>query len=238
VLATVPGVLAHEFQHMIAFGRKGRLDLLWLSEGLAHGAEELVGRAFAERGDIPTSEAFLAPNYARARSYLLSPSSTSLTNEDSPGTLELRGAAFLFVEYLAGQYGRDILGRLTGAAALGAANVAAQTGRGWADVFTEFVLAAWASDAPELSGVATDPRLDFGEFDLRAALGNGAAYPLRPAPLAFADFTRSGTLPPASADYFRLTAQAGALSPFTLGLAGRWGGRLTGVPRLAVLRVN
>src|SRR5690606_6916213 len=31
VQRTVPGILAHEFQHMIHFGQKGSLDVLWLS---------------------------------------------------------------------------------------------------------------------------------------------------------------------------------------------------------------
>jgi hypothetical protein len=43
VRAAVPPVLAHEFQHMIHFARRGfSSDVLWLSEGLAHTAEDLV----------------------------------------------------------------------------------------------------------------------------------------------------------------------------------------------------
>lgn len=240
VLNTVPGVLAHEFQHMITFGRKGRLDLLWLSEGLAHMAEERVGRVFAERGDAATAAEFRRPNFTRARSYMLAPWRTSLTNEDSPGTLELRGAGWLFVQYLAAQYGGDdLLSRLTGATQLGAANVAAQTARGWDDVFTEFSVALWASGAPELAGVAYDPRLTFGSFDLRSAIAVGGTYPLRPEAIAFTDVTREGTQPQASPRHFLFTAQAGAVSPFTLSFAGRWGAPFeSGSPRLAVLRVR
>ncbi len=237
VLRTVPGVLAHEFQHMISFGRKGRLDLLWLSEGLAHMAEERVGRVFAERGDPVTALDFRRPNHIRARGYLAAPANTSLVDEDSPGTLELRGAAWLFVQYLNEHYGGDaLLGRLTGPPAFGAANVQAATGRAWETVFAEFALALWAAGAPELAGVTLDARLTFGSFDLRNTVSAGP-YPLRPATFDFGDLTRTGALPPAAAEYF--LARAAGSSPFTLSLAGQWGGPFArGTPRLAVLRVR
>jgi hypothetical protein len=240
VLRTVPGVLAHEFQHMISFGRKGRLDQLWLSEGLAHMAEELVGRVFQERGDATTAADFRNPNFSRARSYLGSPASTSLVDEESPGTLALRGAGWLFVEYIFQHYGgNELMNRLTGAAALGADNVQAQTNRPWEDVFSEFVVALWASGAPELAGVALEPHLTFGNFALRGLVGPVAGYPLRPQTFDFGDLTRSGKLLPGSGDYFLARAASGSITPFTLSLSGRFGGAFaTGSPRLAVLRVD
>jgi hypothetical protein len=240
VLRTVPGVLAHEFQHMINFGRKGRLDQLWLSEGLAHMAEELVGRVFAQRGNSTTAADFRNPNFSRARSYLSSPSATSLVDEESPGTLELRGAGWLFVQYIFEHYGgTDLMNRMTGAAALGADNVQAQTNRPWEDVFSEFAVALWAGGAPELEGVTLEPHLTFGNFSVRGFVGPVAGYPLRPQTFQFADITRSGKLLPATAEYFLASAVSGSASPFTLSLSGRFGGGFSsGSPRLAVMRVD
>ena len=240
VLRTVPGVLAHEFQHMINFGRKGRLDQLWLSEGLAHMAEELVGRVFAQRGDVATAADFRNPNFSRARTYLASPASTSLVDEESPGTLALRGVGWLFVEYIFQHYGgNDLMHRLTGAATLGADNVQAQTNRPWEDVFSEFAVALWASGASELLGVTLEPHLTFGDFALRGLVGPVAGYPLHPQTFDFGDLTRSGKLVPSAAEYFLARAASGSQSPFTLSLSGRFGGAFsTGSPRLAVLRVD
>lgn len=240
VLATVPGVLAHEFQHMIAFGRGGRLDLLWLSEGLAHMAEELVGREFAARGDTIIASDFRRPNYQRARSWLVAPWLTSLTGEDAPGTLELRGAAWLLILYLTEQYGGDaLLRQLTGAAELGAQNIAARTGRSWSDVLTEFAIALWAHDAPELSGADLDPRLTFGDFPLRFTLAPTiGSYPLRPNGIVPVDFTAIGSLPPATFRHLLLESHLSA-EPFTLGFTDRWGGPFRwGSPALTVLRVR
>jgi hypothetical protein len=115
VLRTVPGVLAHEFQHMINFaGKSQRLDVLWLSEALAHMAEELVGKVFLARGDAVTATDFRSANFVRARQYLDAPEFISLISEDSPGTLEMRGGAWLLLQYAMGLYGGDaLLGRLT-----------------------------------------------------------------------------------------------------------------------------
>jgi hypothetical protein len=145
VLRTVPGVLAHEFQHMINFYRKGgRLDVLWLSEGLAHAAEDIVGDEFLRRGDAVTATDFKRPNFVRTQFWLREPALTNLVTEDSPGTLEERGAEWLLVRYLAEHYGGDsLLGRLTGSTAIGADNVAAATGRPWPEILADFAVAVW-----------------------------------------------------------------------------------------------
>ncbi|MGH7504155.1 MAG: IPT/TIG domain-containing protein, partial [Longimicrobiales bacterium] len=151
VLSTVPGILAHEFQHMIHFGQKGNLDVLWLSEGLAHAAEDIVGRVFLARGDSDTALEFMRPNHLRANRYLGATGSTSLVGADSPGTLELRGGAWLLVDYLAAHYGGDaLLGRLTRTDRSGVANVTAETGQSWDRLLGDFALALWADGAPEL----------------------------------------------------------------------------------------
>src|SRR5690606_2216800 len=57
ILRTVPGVLAHELQHMVHFHERmmrrqaPRPEAVWLSEALAHMAEDLVADTLRARGD-------------------------------------------------------------------------------------------------------------------------------------------------------------------------------------------
>lgn len=244
VLRTVPGVLAHEFQHMINFARKNEsLDALWLSEGLAHAAEDIVGDVFLARADTANAIDFKLPNFVRGNRYLGAVSSTSMVSAATPGTLELRGGAWLFVKYIAGHFGgHDLLGRLTRSARTGAANVAAETGQAWSQLFSDFAIALWADGAPELQGVAVDPRLTFIDFDLRRVLGQfQGGFPLQPQVRGYQDFLVVDALPAAAAEHFLI--QTPALNPPALGLgfAGAFGGPFTGLNaagQIAILRVR
>jgi IPT/TIG domain len=241
VLRTVPAVLAHEFQHMINFARKGeRLDVLWLSEALAHAAEDVVGDVFAARGQTQTATDFHRPNFTRAQFYLQAPDEVAIVGEESPGTLEQRGGAWLLLKYAMMQYGgTTLLGTLTGSSATGATNLSGATGRAWNDLYSEFGVALWASNAPQLAGVAIDARYTFGSFDLRAAIGGlSGGFPLAPAVVPFQSFQLSGAYPAASNDYLMFesqSAQAGLNLAFT-GLRG--GAFATGSPQVTVLRVR
>src|SRR5690606_34437623 len=115
---------AHEFQHMIHWGRLGRLDDLWLSEALAHAAEDLVGDELLARADTPQAANFKLQNFVRAVTYLQDVSSTSVVSETPPGTLEMRGGAWLLLKHVAAHYGGpELLGRLTGSTRSGVANI-------------------------------------------------------------------------------------------------------------------
>src|SRR5690606_10072565 len=144
VLRTVPGILAHEFQHMIHFGEKGSLDVLWLSEGLAHTAEDIVGRIFEERGQPTLAAQFRNPNFGRGNRYLAAVGDVSIVGESSPGTLELRGGAWLFIEHLVGRYGEEILGKLTRTSLNAVENIETQTGESWDQLISDFAVALWA----------------------------------------------------------------------------------------------
>ena len=244
VLRTVPGVLAHEFQHMINFARKNEsLDALWLSEGLAHAAEDIVGDVFLARADTVSAIDFKLPNFVRGNRYLGAVSSTSMVSAATPGTLELRGGAWLFVKYIAGHFGgHDLLGRLTRSARSGAANVAAETGQAWSQLFSDFTIALWADGAPELQGVSVDPRLTFVDFDLRRVLGQfQGGFPLQAQVRGYQDFLVADALPAAASEHFLI--QTPALNPPALGLsfAGAFGGPFTGLNaagQIAILRVR
>ena len=249
VLRTVPGVLAHEFQHMINFHRKGgRLDVLWLSEGLAHAAEDLVGDEFFARGDPVAATDFKRPNFVRTQFWLREVAQTDLVTEDSPGSLEERGAAWLLVRYLIEHYGGTaLLGQLTGSTAIGADNVTSATGRTWLDLLSEFAVAVWADRAPELAGLTLAPRLTLGAFDLRAELGRLAGgFPLTvpvigaATPNTFPDLFLSQTLNGGAHDYFLLHAPALTPPRIHLAFTGLRGGPFApfGTPQLTLLRLR
>lgn len=241
VLRTVPGVLAHEFQHMISFARRnGSLNVVWLSEGLAHAAEDIVGEVFAARGDTQMAEDFRHSNFVRAQLYLRAIESTSRIDLESPGSLEMRGGAWLFVKYLTGQFGgASLLDRLTGSALNGAASVEAVAGRSWESIASDFAVALYADGAPELAAVSVDPRLSILDLDLRAAFSTlSGGFPALAPTVNFGDFLLSGTLASASQTYAILRAPPGS-TRFRLAYTGPRGAELaTGSAALSLLRLR
>ena len=144
VRATVPAILAHELQHMIHHNeriiRRGgqRADALWLSEGLAQMSEDLVGEELRRRGSLD-AEDFQTGNWRRANRFLSDPTDVSLIVVIGQGTLEERGAGWLFVRYLRDQAGSDaVLASLTQTTRTGIDNVEAVTGRDWEDLFSDW----------------------------------------------------------------------------------------------------
>ena len=207
VLRNVPGVLAHEYQHMINFSaRNGSLDALWLAEALAHAAEESVGAEFERRGDITRAASFRSPNYARAREYLRTTAHTSLLGIESPGSVEFRGGAWLFVHYLQQHYGGDALLRaLTASSDDGVANVTARTGQAWSTLLADFALACFAHGHPAFDNSALSARHTFGAFDLKQAANRTAAASAVVTNLVPPEFRRTGTLEAASHVYYETT---------------------------------
>jgi hypothetical protein len=239
VRAAVPPVLAHEFQHMIHFARRGfSSDVLWLSEGLAHTAEEIVGDVLHARGDIVGAVPFRNGNLDRAKRYLAAPTSTSLIGDESPGTLELRGAAWLFLKHLRGRYGgNDLLRRLTSTTRSSVANVTQETGQDWGTLVTDFGIALWLDGAPQLTA-PIDARYQFTGFDLRTFLGS---FPLTPPSLEWGDFTATANPASAAQAYYRLTTPSdGSGQQLNFVLAGQRGAPFSAGSgmRLSVVRVR
>ena len=206
VLQVVPPVLAHELQHMIHANyrvvQQGlRQEALWLSEGLAHHAEDLVGAVFEARGDVATAQRFRNSNFLRSAEYLDNPAAVSLLTNVSPGTLAERGAAWLFIKYIYGHYGAaEVLRRITRSSSSGVNAVTGATGAEWHHLFANWALAVYADDAPELAGAAVDPLHTIPDLDLRAELSR-FGFPLQPTGVPFDDFIIDGALPSSGARY-------------------------------------
>jgi hypothetical protein len=242
VLNTTMPVLAHEFQHMISFGARKMIDKLWLSEGLAHHAEDLVADEYRRRGDLQSANLYTLQNYSRARLFLRDSTYGSLLSEELPGSLEQRGAGWLLVKYLAGHYGGGTLLRTLSRSTLsGIENVSAATGQPWSGLLADWAVALWADDAPEFSGLQINTRHTLNNINLRQVMGAAqTSYPLRVTQLGFSDVLLAGSLAASTQRYALLDGTATPALPVNLAFTGPLGGAfaLTGVPQLTLLRIR
>ncbi len=213
VMDVIPAILAHEFQHMVGFGQRiltlggNEQEALWLSEGLAQMAEDVVGEAFLSRGETAKGVQYQSGNWTRAERYLRDPGDVSLIVKQGNGTLAERGGGWLFVRYLRAQQGSNaILGALTQTTRVGVANVVAATGRSWEDQLPEWSAALYLSG----TGVPADARLLFPDLDLRSTIEEVTnPYPLTPTELGAQDFQVLDRVWSSSADYFLVRPRAG-----------------------------
>jgi len=234
VLRVIPAILAHEFQHMVHFNervlKKGAsgTEALWLSEGMAQMAEELVARALEKSGLFIAAEDYRSGNRTRARKYLADPSAVSLIVATGQGSLEERGAGWLYTLFLWDTGGGDdVLGRLTRTSLTGAANVAAAMGRPWAAIFADWTAALYGD------GLGGRYPFEYPTVQLRELLREINAYPLAPESVGSADFIRSGSLWSSSARHYIVVPPASGFVALRLG--GAAGGN---APAEAALRIR
>ena len=247
----------HEFQHMISFNqhvliRGGSSEDTWLNEGLSHLAEELGGRAIPDEhcnGDCFTQ--FVAGDAGNAYRYLRDVEAHFLIEPGSSGgTLEERGANWLFVRWLADHFGADqnaLTRALVGTNRLGAANVAAVTGAPFAQLVPEWQLANYLDDLPGFA--PANPRLQYPSWNFRTTFGafNEQApgsyprpYPLVPDSTHTGAYSRQGTLRAGSGRHLRVI-QAPLAHPVTLHLtdaSSQTIGSSNAAPRIAIARIR
>jgi hypothetical protein len=225
-------VLIHELQHMISFNqhalvRNGQSEVTWLAESLSHFSEELGGRL------IPSSECvgftscrsqYMSGDLFNAYDYLGDTENVFLVHpSSSSGTLEERGAGYLFLRWLADQFGTDSLGTNTTRALVqtsqtGASNVVFATGAAFPTLVAEWQLAVYTDD---LSGFTpASPRLTYKSWGYRKVFLDNCcvtnapfakAFPMDPvmaSPSAF-PFLRTGTLRGGTGQHFQVTLPAG-----------------------------
>lgn len=160
----VPGILAHEFEHMISNGHRfvvlgggtnpAYIQETWLEEGMAHMAEDLNGMD--------------EQNIRRADLYLDSPALHSLLGNaelrpNAIDTLEQRGGIFLFLRYLADRYGEDILKSIVQSRNLGIGAVEAVTGASFHASINDYLACLYLSGR----GISDDPRYEYASLDIQ-----------------------------------------------------------------------
>ncbi|MEE9156216.1 MAG: Ig-like domain-containing protein [Gemmatimonadota bacterium] len=200
VLELLPGVTIHETQHAINFNWKviknGLLSLesLWLSEGEAHIAEEFGGDAVDAAGEIDLADDLYSSNFGRAAFYLMEPENFSLTSLSGEGELGERGAWWLFLRWIADQYGDFILRDINQSPLGGVANIEQQTGESFFRLFADWSVAVWADD---LNIPNLPERYEFPKWDLRSIIrvepsqGADPVYALQPTQMTFESFRGS-----------------------------------------------
>jgi hypothetical protein len=231
VMDDLKPTLIHELQHMISFNEKvfvrntRETEVTWLNEGLSHAAEELAGRLIPAT-ECPTAPScrslYISGDLENAYEYLEDTEAHFLVSaESSTGTLEERGSAWLFVRWLADQFGTDSLGlnvtrALVQTRLVGSANIEAVTGQPFSTLVAEWLPTTYLDD---LTGfAAASPRLRFTSWGFRTVFQNNCCVSGAPFPVVFptvppamsAPSSRSGTLRGGSGRLLLLSVPAGA----------------------------
>jgi hypothetical protein len=160
------GTVAHEFQHMINSGNRyispvvENFEATWLDEGLAHFAEEAVGRAkagFADNYsvgftdinnlDTTVTQAFFLQNFARAKYYVERPDTTGaiVSHAKAASNLASRGAEWALVRYVADWFNtggdpRTVTKKLVAGPDTGSVNLVKATGVPMDTILAHFVV--------------------------------------------------------------------------------------------------
>ncbi|HEX9893396.1 MAG TPA: hypothetical protein VGA78_05700, partial [Gemmatimonadales bacterium] len=231
-LVRLKPTLIHEFQHMISFNqhvlvRGGNVEETWLNEGLSHFAEELGGRLIPNEdcvGSPSCRSQYVSGDLLNAYDFMENTEAHFMVGPDnSTGTLEERGAVWLFTSWLTDQFGTDADGTnvtraLVQTNRMGATNVAAVTGVAFSTLIPEWMLAIYLDDLPGFT--PQSERLTFSAWGLRAVFEANCCTPTSPFAQAFpfspvnttgsSSFQRTGTLRGGSGRHFRATQAAGS----------------------------
>ena len=255
VVRTLQGTFAHELQHLISFNqhvlaRGGNTEETWLNEGLSHMAEELASRLFEARYPAPLGRSttvqlfpdsaapFIAPQLLNAYVYLNSTLQHSVTSYDGTGSVEERGATWLFLRWLGDQKGDAIFRQLVESPVTGVANVERTTGERFGALFGDFSLALVADSIPGVPRSAVPARQRFLSRNLRQLMAREAVvagftnpFPLPTYSLAVGGSLRSAMLPgtmmhalvrsDGTGTPLRLAFTTPALAPLAPALAGQ-----------------
>jgi hypothetical protein len=227
VTDNAPPTFVHEFQHMISFNqhvlvRDASDEETWLNEGLSHMAEEVAARFYENKYPAPpgrfsdTAALFISNDLSNTYEFLESTPTTSLTVFESTGTLAERGAAWLFLRWLADQRDSTIFGRLVQTNLTSVANVEAVAAEPFPVLFGDWAIALWTDSIPGHPRTSVPARNRFKSRNLRQIYAglNAVAptrfprvYPLIPRALAFGSTIQSSILP-GTMEHFLFTSPA------------------------------
>jgi hypothetical protein len=251
VKRVVPVTFAHELQHMVNFHqhvivRAGNSEQTWLNEAMSHMAEELAALHFEALGESERFTAFALGDLLNAFLYLSDTEAHYPLYTSGTGTLEERGASWLFLRWVSDQLGEGVLRRLSETSLVGAENLAAATGESLDGLLADWFLANYVSDHPNLSSVPD--RLRYSTWDFRSTYADLHAqdpslfdrpFPVDPIVFSGGSFDVSGLLGSGSGAYYRVIQMAGQRG-FTVELVDDVGDPLSGPakPRLNVIRIR
>jgi hypothetical protein len=219
VTRSIPGVFIHEFQHMISFyhhaiARGGEAEATWLNEGLSHIAEEMGSRLFEQRYPAPfgrstpsqlfpdSASGFISPQMLNAYIYLSNPGDHSVTTFAGSGSIEERGAAWLFLRWLGDQKGDQVFRQLVQTSQTGVANIEARAGEPFARLFGDFSVTLFTDSIVGLPRDVVAPRYRFASRNLRQLMAREATiagfpntFPVVPVRIPFAGYAEGPIIP-------------------------------------------
>jgi hypothetical protein len=230
VEGSAPPTFIHEFQHMISFNqhvlvRGGSDEETWLNEGLSHMAEEVTSRFYENKYPPPpgtgrlfsdTANIFISGDLSNSYRFLESTPTTSLTLFASTGTFEERGAAWLFLRWLADQRDSTIFARLVQTSLTSVANVENVAAESFPVLFGDWAIALWTDSIPGHPRTSVPARNRFKSRNLRVIYARlntvdpqqfPRPYPLVPRQLGFLSSLESSMFP-GSMEYFNLLSSA------------------------------
>lgn len=214
----LPGVLAHEYQHLTSFSQHvfrngGSTEESWLNECLSHFTEDITG--------------FGNENPSRVKLFLAQPATTPLIPPTSP-TLSERGGCYLFLRYLYEQSedGDAFISRLYQSRLTGVANLEmAFAGTDPAfDEFSEFASRWSLALALSETGVTDDPKYNYQARVTSSDTGNFTGVCIRcdtqdgrgtvlggPVMTAVNSYPASTTLSGTATQFYELANPSGAI---------------------------
>ena len=239
------GTVAHEFQHMINAGNRfvnnaNAFEATWLDEGLAHFAEDAVGRAQRGFGDLQTLtfsdllpsgcsacandfDAFFWNNLARLTYWMQKPDKFSPLSNMADTSLATRGADWAILRYAADNYSnsdpRAFTRKLAAGPDTGLKNFNAAT-----KVAVDTAVKDWLTSMFDGAHLPTpvaglNPKYSLRSYNLRSVMGPVARsllqnqtiiYPLTVTPVGSGSDNFSATNRSGTGTYYRLTVAAGA----------------------------
>ena len=220
-----PVTFIHEFQHMISFNqhtmlRGGLSESVWLNEGMSHLAEEIAADHFLALGDTSRFSNFAVANLINAYDYLTVPDGNGLIVTGGTGTLEQRGAAWLFLRWLVDHFGDDLPRRLTETNLVGVENVVAAVGEPLDKIVPEWFLANFVAgrqdttlftqmDGTRLSYRSWTLYRVFESFHSQSPARFQRPYPLVPVTLPVSSFDVAGVMWSGTGAYYSYDQPAG-----------------------------
>ncbi len=247
----VPVTFVHELQHMINFSqhvivRAGNSERTWLNEAMSHLSEELSALHFEAQGDETRFTRFAINNLFNAYEYLKDPEQYFLMYQVGSGTIEERGAAWLFLRWTVDKYGDDTLRRLSESSLVGTANVEMVIGDPMSAILADWFLSNYVSDNPRMAQIPE--RLSYESWDFWSLYPSLAEqdpdlferpFPIEPLEFSGGAFDVSGMMRSGSGAYF-LVRQAAGGQGFSVDLLDGSGNPLSGDagPRLSVIRLR
>ena len=182
----------------------------------------------------------MPPQFRNAYAYLQKSTTQSVTTFEGLGTLEERGAAWLFLRWLGDHKGDGIFRQLVQTSRTGIDNVADKAGEPFPVLFGDFGIATYADSVDGVPRTSIPIRYRFTSRNTRQIFGR--LFPFKPNPITptavACNTSANSTMLQGTSAYF-IVGGTGGCANAQLGLSSSTGSSLatTLSPQLAIFRL-